>query len=500
MASSRRQPPPTYLARCAFAVPHETASGVPHRPPQAQHRRLSELRLHLGEGSGGKPELLELDKAAPEGRGRSGILDAASATLEALSIAIDEALVEAGACAEAEDEREARRGGESHRDDAASPQERLRWISGGAVELSRLCQGLQGSEAGEEEGGVTPDMARHAEELCCSIYSALSGHLGREPLSDSLRRLRGPMEDARQSLVPIIGQGSSVGAVRVALLSLRADLEKAMARPLRTTEEEPDTPDEGHLAYGLDAVRVRMSDLEDGLADVRQLLGEGTIGASTAGRLTTMQGLNREDFEHGLRGKADVSYVQIELRRLWDALNSRPIAAVTGSAAEAWAQEEARASRDTPPTSLPAVQSGAPRNPENTGEDIDPSPPATPVVRLLPATAAMRHLDDRASLDAGAVDRQSALRQEPRCSSPSLHEGSPLIRDLLRKTSRLDQQVSAHRTGFPPVGRRRSRQRQRRGNGDRRRTREKAQANAYASRPGRSIIHQLAPWNIVAAR
>lgn len=183
------------------------------------------------------------------------------------------------------------------------------------------------------------------------------------------------LEAARDALLPVIAERTSVGSIRLALLALEARMNE----------------------FG-EAERCQVQDHDGGeKQDVQEMINES---------------INRVKLEKLLAAKADLSWVKIEIRRLSGALDSRPITPMESRVVQTI---ELIQSKSESPDQIPT------ETPERAGEEKDESPlPPHPISTPISAPVPVRN---------------------PRLEE----ENRSFIRDLLRKTSDLEQQVPKKR-------------------------------------------------------
>ncbi|CAM9771591.1 unnamed protein product, partial [Ectocarpus sp. 8 AP-2014] len=456
---------------------------------KAHQRRLSELRVHLESGKpaagGAVPIETEPEETSEERMAR--LLKTASTATEFLAEDLDKILDSNGgnagdATATAVDNAEANheldqvqsaRSSDSNIDHAL---QELRHVSVNAVECSRLCNDVanasgqaEGDEIGPDGGGAGSDhnvdaAVRRAEALCGSIQDLLSAHeknissiknkaelsaTGEIERQGSLENNGGVglkldhivcpngrkdlvqrLTATRDALLPVISERSSVGSLRVALLgltaSVRANLEEKQARDL--------------MEERWNDLRGRVSGLDTSVSDIKDSLHDE--GHHRYGSLD-MDSDNGEDLEERLGCKADVSWVQRELQRLWDALNARAMAAVGALSPRTGAGvTEGQGGDPSRPRSAPSTNYDKENhNPETSGQeegDLDASPSqanSRVISGSLPSSALSTALGGG---DGGGGGSQGAVGGR----RASFNEGASLIKDLMKKTSRLEQQMA----------------------------------------------------------
>lgn len=181
------------------------------------------------------------------------------------------------------------------------------------------------------------------------------------------RELRQRLEAARDALLPVISERTSVGSIRLALLALRARVDEFV-----------------------EAGRCQVQDDDGGeKQDVKEIINEI---------------INGMELEKRLAAKADLSWVKIELHRLWDALDALPMTPIDSLVDQTI---ELNHSKSESPDQIPT------ETPERAREKRDESPPP-----------------------------QHSISTPLPVENPGLEDQNrSLIRDLLTKTSRLEQQV-----------------------------------------------------------
>lgn len=189
------------------------------------------------------------------------------------------------------------------------------------------------------------------------------------------RELRQRLEAARDALLPVIAERTSVGSIRLALLALRARMDEFV-----------------------EAGRCQVQDYDGGEKQgVQEMINEIINGIY---------------LEKRLAAKADLSWVKIELQRLSNALGTRPM---TPKESRVVQTIELIHSKSESPDQIPT------ETPERTGEERDESPPPQHPLSTTPLPVGNPGLEE---------------------------ENRAFIRDLLRKTSDLEQQVPRQRAGF----------------------------------------------------
>ena len=350
--------------------------------------------------------------------------------------------------------------------------ERLRNISFEAAEFSRSCGINRAAEEGADGGsgggggGDWNDVVERAEIFCANLEDTLSAHghtdkcsfiagerqaclddtasSGECSLGDVLcpngrRDLTLRLATVRDALHPVIGERTSAGSLKVAMLRLRANTRGNVGQVKNDVLFESQWRD----------LLTRMSELDDAVSHIKESMSyDRGVGLdddddddNDTEKETTRQGPAQGvdsggDLEERLTLKADVSWVQHELQRLWNALDSRVTAAVSTSTVGCGDQT----TDSTRPRSAPPLN-GRPENPEVAGEESQMSTQASSgsTVESLPpssmlAAGVVRGPGERAgAAGGGCADHQRR---------PSFNEGLSLMNNLLRKTSRLEQQVS----------------------------------------------------------
>lgn len=253
----------------------------------------------------------------------------------------------------------------------------------------------------------------------------------------------------RDALLPVIGEGTSLGSLKVALQTLtanvRGSVDKNHAADLSETR--------WHDLHGtVSSLKNTVSDMKNSLRDKngshhRHSMDMDDDGGGSGGG---ERGVTEDDLEDRLGFKADVSWVQHELQRLWNALNSRSVAPVvvsSGVGSGGLRQDNSSRPRSAPSSSNSNSRSNNEKNnPETAGEEeseVDASVSLSPNSRAISAslpsmTVLSTGLGGGVSGSAVSVGRLQQAEHEQRSS---FNEGSSLMKDLLRKTSRLEQQV-----------------------------------------------------------
>ncbi|CAM9661521.1 unnamed protein product [Ectocarpus fasciculatus] len=458
---------------------------------KAHQRRLSELRVQLesGKPAAGGAVPIETEPEETGGERMARLLKAAGTATEFLAEDLDKIFESNGgnagdATAIAADNAEANhelgqvqsaRSSDSNIDD---PLQELRHVSVNAVECSRLCNEVANTSGQAERDGLGPDgggaggnynvdaAVRGAEALCGRIQNLLSAHdknIGSSknktelPATGEIER-QGSLEGnggvglklddivcpngrkdlvqrltaARDALLPVIGERSSVGSLRVALLgltaSVRANLEEKQARDL--------------MEERWNDLRGRVSGLDTSVSDIKDSLHDE--GHHRYGSLD-MDSDNGEDLEERLGCKADVSWVQRELQRLWDALNARAMAAVGALSPRTGAGDTAGQGGDpSRPRSAPLAKYDKEKNnPETAGREESDLDASQANSRLISASLPSSALSTALGGGGGGGGGGGAGSQgADRGRRASFNEGASLIKDLMKKTSRLEQQMA----------------------------------------------------------
>lgn len=477
---------------------------------QAHQRRLSEIRVKL-EGTPGGIVPVEPEAEETDDERMARFLTASGASAEFLAADLDKILencstgsrtlggAENGLTVGIDDDG---------RVDDTNTMEKLRLVSEEAAEFSLFCSKSGGGTIGLDGGasnrrGFTDVGAavERAESLCSRIEGLLSAHnnsndtlppsslpaanveLQRKDSSsgggggnndEELMRSKNneysnigditcpngrkdlPLRLAtlRDALLPVIGERTSLGSLKVALLSLAANvkdnLEQKHAADLLESR--------WHDLHGtVSSLNNSVSDMKNSLRDNNGRLHRNSMdiddhGGGGGGE----RGYSEDELEDRLGFKADVSWVQHELQRLWDAVNSRAVASVvvaSGMGSGVVRQDDSSRPRSAPSSNNSNSRSNNEKdNPETAGEeesDIDASLPLTPNSRVISATlpsatVLSTGLGGGVGGSAGSVARLQHAEHEQRSS---FNEGSSLIKDLLRKTSRLEQQVGREVAG-----------------------------------------------------
>lgn len=309
----------------------------------------------------------------------------------------------------------------------------------------------QPSRGGEGGGNSTPHESdlKHKNSPSHVSVSGIVCPNGRKDLAVRLAT-------ARDALLPVIGERTSVGSLRVALLGLAASVRDRV-------EQTQAAADPHLLETRWDDLQSRVSDLDKSVSDLKdkyslggngQLhdrsvnigIGDGGDGNGSddddgGGRVTVTE----DDLEERLVLKADVSWVQRELQRLWAALDARDASpSPSPSSPGVIVTSGTQGADGSRPRSAPLSSNGSDsrnnkRNgdPETAGQeesdadaDADAALSLTPVSRMTST-----------SLPSSGVLAMSMGHGAGSGGRSSFHEGSSLIKDLLRKTSRLEQQV-----------------------------------------------------------
>ena len=336
--------------------------------------------------------------------------------------------------------------------------ERLRSISFEASEFSRFCSTSRVAEG--TDGSVGGDVIERAEALCGSIEDTLSAHghadkcfvasqrqaclddttssggysLGDVPCPNGRRDLPLRLSAARDALYPVIGERASAGSLKVAILRLRAS----------TTGNLGQVKNEVLFESQLRDLLIRVSELDNSIAHMKESMYDRGMDIDDDTEKGQGQGIDRDDLEERLTSKGDVSWVQHELQRLWNALDSRvtPAAAAVSTSAVGCGDQSADSTR---PQSAPSLNSH-PENPEVAGEESQASSPP-------PSRSTVDPLSSPSTLTAGVkrdpgVEARTAAGYADHQRRPSFNEGLSLMNNLLRKTSRLEQQVGAKAQQF----------------------------------------------------
>lgn len=473
---------------------------------QAHQRRLSEIRVKL-EGTAGGIVPVEPEPEETDEERMARFLKASGVSAEFLAADLDKILescstgsgtrggAENGATTEAQP-IPVGIDGDDHVDDNSTI-EKLRLVSEEAAEYSLFCSnsstgsrcgggkiGLDGGASNRNDPTDAGAAVKRAESLCGRIenilsthnssLSAANGELQRKDLSsggdggnNEKELIRSKNKDyshigditcpngrkdlplrlatLRDALLPVIGERTSLGGLKVALLSLTASitdsLEQKYAAELLETR--------WHDLHGtVSSLNNSVSDMKNSLRDNngRHHRNSTEIDDHGGGE----RGFSEDEFEDRLGFKADVSWVQHELQRLWDAVNSRTVASVvvaSGTGSGVVRQDDSSRPRSAPSSNNSNSRSNSEKdNPETAGEeesDVDASLPPTPDSRVISAslpsaTVLSTGLGGGVGGSAGSVPRLQHAEHEQRSS---FNEGSSLIKDLLRKTSRLEQQV-----------------------------------------------------------
>lgn len=241
---------------------------------------------------------------------------------------------------------------------------------------------------------------------------------------------------ARDALLPVIGERTNLGSLRVALLGLTASVEASLEQKQASDLLEGRWKDLSNRVSGL---TNSVDDIEGSLRSNdhhRRGSASDDDGGGNGG-----SGVTEDDLEDRLGYKADVSWVQRELQRLWEALDSRAMASVVvaASGTETAGQDGDPSRPRSAPSTINPPNSKENSNPETAGEeesDVDASstPKSKGMGTSLPSS--LNPLTGSGGGPGGVGSQQAELR-----ARSSFNEGSSLIKDLLRKTSRLEQQV-----------------------------------------------------------
>ena len=325
--------------------------------------------------------------------------------------------------------------------------ERLRNISFEAAEFSRFCSTNRVAEGPDGGGG---DAIGRAEALCGIIEDTLSAHghadkcyvagerqaclddtassgvysLGDIPCPNGRRDLALRLSAARDALHPVIGERTSAGSLKMAILRLRTNIGGNLGQVKNDVLFESQWRD----------LLIRVSELDGSISHIKESMNYRGMGALDDTEKGAGQGVDRDDLEERLTSKADVSWVQHEFQRLWNALDSRVTAAVSTSTVGCGDQ----IADSTRPRSAPSLNS-RPENPEVACEESQASSPA-------PSHSTVDPLPFPSTLTAGVVRDtgvgvRTARGDADHQRRPSFNEGLSLMNNLLRKTSRLEQQV-----------------------------------------------------------
>ncbi|CAM9424792.1 unnamed protein product, partial [Scytosiphon promiscuus] len=466
---------------------------------KAHQRRLSELRVKLEDSttSAGIAVPIDTEPVETDDERMNRHLRAAGAAAEFLSTDLGKILDNSSrsssdlSCAaltatndSAAKDDSLRDAGVHNDEDGGHMMERLRHISIEAAEYSRLCSNSP-NEKGDDDLSIRTAVER-SEALCGRIDALLStpngsgdnnnvdnGDDGMEsaaPRTTALARngssdsnsdpgqkrsansnvssiadvvcpngrkdLALRLAAARDAFLPLIGECTNLGSLRMDLLrlttSVRISLEPKQG--LDTLEARWKT-----VSSQVSGLADSVNDIESSLHSNRQHRRGSTLDDDGGGGGDGVGGVTEEDLDDRLGYKADVSWVQRELKRLWEALDSRAMASVVAASGAATAGQDGDASRPRSAPSSKDRSSSASNNkennnPETAGEeesDVDTSVSLTPNSRAIST-----------SLPSSSSPLSGSLQAEHRSRS-SFNEGSSLIKDLLRKTSRLEQQMSS---------------------------------------------------------
>lgn len=319
--------------------------------------------------------------------------------------------------------------------------EQLLHISTEAEEYARRCS-IDRWGADTDGGG---EAAERAENLCARIGDTLSlgassavsvppgawresstagagragNALGAVVCPNGRRDLRERLEAARDALLPVVSERTSIGGLKVTLSRMVADLTTKLERTA-TTE---------HFMYELQDLQGKTSDLDRAVGDIKDTIYDRGIGGDDGGGGGKRGGggVSDEALDERLAVKADVSWVQHELQVLWNAIHSSTMA--TEATCGGGGNQATTSCHSTSSLS----SKNRKENPETAGEESDvASPPPSREVRGV-----LSSLGTAGTAGAGG-DALAGVDNQRRSS---FTEGSSLIKDLLRKTSRLEQQV-----------------------------------------------------------
>ncbi|CAM9382131.1 unnamed protein product [Hapterophycus canaliculatus] len=467
---------------------------------KAHQRRLSEFRVKLENStvSAGSAIPIETEPVETDEERIARLLRAAGSATAFLSADLGKVLATSGrggsdlSSATSTAMNESAAHGESLRaqtagcndDDGTDMMEKLRHISVEAAEYSRLCI----IKPDDNDVGVFSINAavERAEFLCGHIEALLSAHGGsknknhnnnnnsnhtsaagreREGSSESnsdtedklsantdvpsiadvvcpngRKDLVQRLTTARDALLPVIGERTNLGSLRVALLGLTASVETSLKQ---------------RQAY--DLLEARWEDLSSRLSGLANSVNDIDCSLRSNGqnrRGSALEddgggGVTEDDLDDRLGYKADVSWVQRELQRLWEALDSRAMASVAvvasgttiaGQGDDGSRPRSAPSSNNRTGDTANNKDSSEPETAREEESDVDSSPSLTLNSRvastLLPSSSSP--LIGSGGVHGGVGSQQAEYR-----SRSSFNEGTSLIKDLLRKTSRLEQQMSS---------------------------------------------------------
>eukprot|EP00752_Nemacystus_decipiens_P012539 g11107.t1 len=277
-------------------------------------------------------------------------------------------------------------------------------------------QHSQGSDvvAGDRKPEIYGDVGDPAGERMSKREDC--SHVGGIVCPNGRKDLPLRLAAARDALAAVIGERTSLGSLKVALRGLKS----------RVEEKEHAGLSEERLKELLD----RVSGLDKSVSGIQDSLRSDGLhkrhsidhdmdnggGGAGGGEVT------EADLEERLGFKADVSWVQRELQRLWDALDTRAMAAMA-----AMGVQQTGVRPRSAPSSNNSRSNKENDNPEMAGEEESDVTPGSRVISTsLPSSTMLS-----AGIGGGHGQR------------PSLNEGSSIIKDLLRKFSRLEQQVAS---------------------------------------------------------
>ena len=239
-------------------------------------------------------------------------------------------------------------------------------------------------------------------------------HIGGIVCPNGRQDLPARLAAARDALVPVIGERTSVGSLKVALLGLKSSVERETETRLKELYDRVSVLDKS-MSGMKDSLRGTTGRHDRRSIDLDMDMDTGGGGGGTDGG-----GVTEDDLEERLSYKADVSWVQRELQRLWDALDARAMAAM----AALGTQQMGVRPRSAPSSNN--SRSNKENTPEMAGEEESDVTPSSRVISTS--------LPSAQTLLATGIGGSHVQRS-------SLNEGSSIIKDLLRKFSRLEQQV-----------------------------------------------------------
>lgn len=390
----------------------------------------------------GGGSLLEPEPEETETGRMARLIDAAGAVMGFLAIDLEKIVDKAATTAKNTNSAD-EGGGDLDFNNVSDTTKRLRNISVEAAEYSRRCKS---SWKADSEKHSDQEAAERAEILCAMIDDALSDHVDgsvnllhhnqqASQADTGLLSKASPLEGifcqngrqdlpqrllaARDALLPIVGEGTSVGGLKVAVLGLKASLNANIEQATTANAVE---------SRLRDLLQSRVSELDNSVDDMKVTLYDRELGFGDDGEKGAGGEVNQEELEQRLMLKADVFWVQRELQRLWEALDSGTLSAVASSNKPGSGQLVDSQPR---PRSAPLRESRK-DDPETVGEEYEALSLSSGGVVRVPMPSSTKAA-------AGIVGDPVSQVDHGRRSS--FNEGSSLIKDLLRKTSRLEEQV-----------------------------------------------------------